>query len=193
VAQEAQDQGSADAQPGFRIDAGAVQASNDGLHANAARGMRLRVEKQLGVDHVVLRRLDKISPRHVVEILLLDKHAGAGVIDVEKTLQIGESVGAAQFFHAGVGNRYAVATGQRKNQFRLKRSLNVNMQLSLGHTLEQLGQAVGGNRVDVRFCQIHSNSKKEKPPKAAHRLRLLAPPPHGVERRLIVGISLRTH
>ena len=120
VAQKAHDQRGADAQISLRFDAGAVQAADDGLHADAPGRMRLRVEKQLGVDHIVLGCSQEVSTRHVVKILFCEQHAGARVIDIEKALQIGECVSAAQIVHAGIGKRYPIALRQRKNQFRLQ-------------------------------------------------------------------------
>ena len=85
-----------DAQLGLRVVAGAVQAVDHGLHRHAAGGVRLRVEEHLGVHHVVGRRAVEVGPGHVVEVLLLQQHAGAGVVDVQEALQVGEGVGAAQ-------------------------------------------------------------------------------------------------
>jgi hypothetical protein len=94
VAQEAQDQLGADAQFAAHRCAGAVQAADHGLHRHAARGVGLRVEEDLGVHHVVGRGALEVGPGHVVEVLLGQQHAGAGVVDVQKALQVGEGVGA---------------------------------------------------------------------------------------------------
>ena len=147
VAQEAQDQRRAHAQLVLGLLAGAVQAVDHGLHAHAARGVRLRVEEDLGVHHVVGCRTAQVGPGHVVEVLLLQQHAGAGVVDVQEALQVGEGVGAAQLLHARVGNLHAVALGQREDQLGLERALDVDVQLGLGHAAQQLGQALGGNAV----------------------------------------------
>ena len=52
--------------------------------------------------HVVGRGALQVGPGHVVEVLLLQQHAGAGVVDVQEALQVGEGVGAAQLLDAGV-------------------------------------------------------------------------------------------
>ncbi len=148
VAQEAQDQRGAHAELALRIDTGTVQAVDHGLHRDAAHRVRLRVEEHLGVHHVVGRGAFEIGPGHVVEILLLQQDAGAGVVDVEEALQVGERVGATQVFHARVGNRDAVALRQREDQLGLERALDVHVQLGLGHGAQQRGQAVGGNGGD---------------------------------------------
>jgi hypothetical protein len=56
----------------------------------------------------------EVGPGHVEEVLLLQQHAGAGVVDVQEALQVCEGVGRAQRLHAGVGQRHAVAPGQVK-------------------------------------------------------------------------------
>ena len=55
VAQEAQDQAGADAQLGLRALAGTVQAADHRADVDAARGVGLRVEEDLGMHDVVGR------------------------------------------------------------------------------------------------------------------------------------------
>ena len=141
MAQEAQDQRGAHAElaSAHRTQA-RCRPSITVSHRHAARGVRLRVEEHLGVHHVVGRGAFEIGPGHVVEILLVQQHAGAGVVDVEEALQVGEGVGAAQLFHARVGNGDAVALRQREDQLGLERALDVDVQLGLGHGAQQRGQ-----------------------------------------------------
>jgi len=120
VAQEAQDQRGADAQVCLRIDAGAVQPVDHRFHRHAAFGMGLRVEEQLGVQHVVGRGAHQVGARHVVKILLVQQYAGARVVDIEEALQVGEGIGAAQRLHVGIGQREAVALRQREDQLGLQ-------------------------------------------------------------------------
>jgi hypothetical protein len=61
--------------------------------------VRLRIEEDFRVAHIVRLGTLQIGCRHVVEVLLLQQHAGASVIDVEEGLQVGESIGRAQRFH----------------------------------------------------------------------------------------------
>ena len=145
VAQEAQDQRRRDALLGTRIGAGAVQAVDHRLHRHAARGVRLRVEEDLRVHHVVHGRPGKVGVGHVVEILLVQQHAGARVVDVQEALQVGEGVGAAQLLHAGIGQRDAVAPGQGEDHPGFERAFDVDVQLGLGAGGQQVGQAFGGN------------------------------------------------
>ena len=100
VAQEAQDQRGIDAQLCLRSLAGAVQAVDDGLAsprrarcASAGR-RRSRCASRCRPPRV------QVGPGHVVEVLLLQQHAGAGVVDVEEALQVGEGIGAAQVLDA---------------------------------------------------------------------------------------------
>ena len=107
--------------------------------------MRLRVEEQLGVHDLVGRGAPEVGHRHVEEVLFLQQHAGAGVVDVEEALQVGERVGRAQRLDARVGQRDAVALGQREDQLGLERAFDVDVQLGLGHRAQQRGQAVAGH------------------------------------------------
>jgi hypothetical protein len=133
-----------------RLHAGAVQAVNDRFDRHAARGMRLRVEEHLGVHHVVGGGALQVSPGHVEEVLLLQQHAGAGVVDVQEALQVGEGIGLAQLLDAGVGNAHAVALREREDELGLQRAFDVHVQLGLGHGAQQVGQAVGGDAVEAR-------------------------------------------
>ena len=100
---------------------------------------------------MVCSRLDEVGMRHVVEVLACQQHAGARVINVQEALQVGESIGTAQLVDAGIRKRHPIALGQRKNQLRLQRPLDVHVQLGFGHAAQQLGQAFSRNGFD----QIH--------------------------------------
>jgi hypothetical protein len=149
MAQEAEDERGAHAELRLCIDARAVQAVDHRLHRHAARGVRLRVEEHLGVHHVVGRGALQVSPGHVVEVLLFQQHARAGVVDVQEALQVGEGVGAAQFFDAGIRNGHAVALREREDQLGFERAFDVHVQLGLGHGAQQFGEAVGGDAVEA--------------------------------------------
>ena len=164
VAQEAQDQRGTDAELVLRIDAGTVQPVDHDLDVDTARRVRLRVEEHLGVDHVVGGSTLQVGPGHVVEILLFQQHAGAGVVDVQKGLQIGEGIGTAQRLDIGIGQRHAVALRQRKNQFGLQRTLDVHVQLGLGHGAQQFRETFGRNiEIGWFHCKCCSRSRKVKP------------------------------
>ena len=104
--------------------------------------VRLRVEEDLRVPHVVGRCAREVGERHVLEVLLLDQHRGAGVIDVEEALQIGEGVGRAQCLDVRVGQRDVVALGQREDQLRFERAFDMNVQFRLRHRLHQRRKAI---------------------------------------------------
>jgi len=59
----------------------------------------LRVEEDLGVADLVGPAPLQIGPGHVVEILRLEQHLRAGVVDIEKGLQVTEVVGRAHLIH----------------------------------------------------------------------------------------------
>jgi hypothetical protein len=95
--------------------------------------MRLRIEEQFGMDDVVRLGAQEIGPGHVEEVLLVQQHAGAGVVNIEKALQVGERIGGAQRVDAGIGQGHAVALGQREDQFGFQRTFDMDVQLGLGH------------------------------------------------------------
>ena len=144
--QEAQDERGADAQSGLGIAAGARQPQDHRLHGHATAGVRLWVEKQLRMHHLVGSGFFEISPGHVVKVLLLKQHTGAGVVDVQKALQVGEGIGCTQGLDAGIRQAHAIALSQLKNHLRLERALDVNMQFGFGHGPQHGRQPIGGNR-----------------------------------------------
>ena len=92
----------------------------------------------------------------------LQQHAGAGVVDVEEALQVGEGVGRAQRLDAGVGQRHAVALRQREDQLGLERALDVDVQLGLGHAraAARAGASAGWRR--SRWCSwVRSSADAE--------------------------------
>ena len=97
-----------------------MQATDDCGDADPTCGVRLWVKKQLGVHHVIASGFHEVGVCHVVKILLGDEHAGPCVIDVQKALQVGEGIGAAQGGHIGIGQLNVVALGQRKDQLGLE-------------------------------------------------------------------------
>ncbi len=129
--------------------AGPRQAGDDGADVDAALGVRLRVEEQFGMHHVVGRGALEVGPRHVEEVLLVQQHRGTGVVDVEEALQIGEGVGLAQRLDARVGQAQAVALRQREDQLGLERTFDVDVQLGLGHAAQQRRQARRVDAVEV--------------------------------------------
>ena len=82
VTQETQDQGRADG----AVLAGAMDAVDHIGDGHAARRVRLRVEEDFRVQHVIGFGAAQVGLRHVIEILLFQEHACASVINVEKRL-----------------------------------------------------------------------------------------------------------
>ena len=97
-----------------------MQTVDHRLHRHAALGVGLRVKKEFSMHHMVGRRALKVGPRHVVKVLLMQQHAGPGVVNVQKALQVGEGIGRTQRLHAGIRQRHTVALCQRNNQLGLQ-------------------------------------------------------------------------
>jgi hypothetical protein len=109
------------------------------------------------MDDVVARRTLEVGPRHGVEIVLGDQHAGAGVVDVQEALQVRERVGRAQRLDVGVRQRDLVAPGQLEDQLGLQRTLDVDVQLGLGRGTQQRQQVRTRNVGEVDW-QGHGGS-----------------------------------
>ena len=132
VAQEAHDQAGADAVASPGAVQGAGQTVDDGADRDAARGVRLRVEEDLGVPYALLLGAREVGVGEVGEVVLGAQHGHQRVVEVQERLEIGEGVGAAQLVLGGVGQRDAVALGEREGQLGLQGALDVQMQLRLG-------------------------------------------------------------
>jgi hypothetical protein len=139
VAQEAEDQLRGDAVAPLAVGEGAADAADDRLHRHAAHGVGLRVEEDLGVDHVVGGGAAQVGRGHVVEVTLGAEHVAAGVIDVEERLQIGKVVGRAQGGNVRKRQLHPVALGEGEDVIRLERALDVEVQLDLGQTADEIG------------------------------------------------------
>ena len=107
--------------------------------------MGLRIKKDLGMHHMVGGCALKVSPGQVIKILGLLQHAGPRVVNIQKTLQIGERIGLAHRSHICMGQSHLVAPCQLKHQLGLQAALDVQMQFGLGHGTQQFGQT---GRVD---------------------------------------------
>jgi hypothetical protein len=101
------------------------------LESNAAAGVGLRVEEDLGMEDILGAGLFQIGPGHVVKVLLGLQDGHALVVEVEEVLQLGELILGAQRLDRRVGQVDAVAFGEPKHGVRLDRPLDVQMQLGL--------------------------------------------------------------
>ena len=98
------------------------------------------VEKQLGMTNIVSPRALYISVGQVEEVLFGLQHGGAGVVEVEKGLQITELVSRSNGLDRLVGKCDAVALGQGEHHFRLQRAFDMQVQLGLGQTADKVIQ-----------------------------------------------------
>src|SRR5216683_3232423 len=113
---------------------------DDSLECDAATGVRLWIEEDFCVTDVVGGSAPQIGHRHVVEVALLAQDGGALVVDVEKRLQIGELIRAAQRVDRWISKPLAVSLRDLEHQLRLERSLDVNVQLGLRNPSNQIFQ-----------------------------------------------------
>ncbi len=135
-----------DAERGACVGDGAVEAVDHRRQRDAAAGVRLGVEEDLGVEDVVLSRLLQVGPGEVVEVLLADQHVHALIVEVEEALEVVEPVGRPHLLDRGVGEGDAVPFGQREHQLRLQRALDVEMQLGLGQAGDETWKVGHGTR-----------------------------------------------
>ena len=120
VAQKAEYQRGGDAELLPRRNTGAVQAIDHHGRLESMAGVGLGVKEDLGMHHVVGMGTGKIGARHVEEILLGAQHHGAGVVDVEETLQVVKNVGLPKRLHTGIRQSDAIAPCQREDHFGLQ-------------------------------------------------------------------------
>ena len=132
VAEEAHDQGRRDAELRPRPLDRPRQPRHHRLEGHAAGGVGLRVEEDLGPDHVVGLGPLQIRPGQLEKVLLVEEHGRGGVVDVQKTLQVAEGVGTPHRLGIGVGEGDAVAFADREGHLGLQRALDVEMQFGLG-------------------------------------------------------------
>ncbi len=72
--------------------AGARQTLDDGADADAALGVTLLIEEELGARHAVGGGAFEVGHHHLEEVALVDQHRGTGDTAVEKGLPVGEGV-----------------------------------------------------------------------------------------------------
>src|SRR2546423_12921653 len=102
VWKKTQDQPAADAEAIAADLERPMNPADHGVKGDAALGMRLRVEEDLGMAHVLRGGAPQVGPGQVIEILLLEQHGTAGVIYIQKRLQIAEHVGTANVVNGPV-------------------------------------------------------------------------------------------
>jgi len=164
VAQKTHDQARLDAELSPAIGDGAAQAFDHGRERNSARGVALRVEEHLDVAHVVGMRALEIGPGEVVEILLRDQHRHALIIQIEKVLQVAETICLPHRFDRRVRQANAIAPRQREHQLRLEAAFHMDVQLAFGKLRDQ-----GIDVVHLRYSRWirrlsnapHSNAMRE--------------------------------
>lgn len=123
--------------PGLGFGHARQQAGDHRVERNAARGVGLRVEHDLGMDHAIGCRAIEISRGKVVEVALGAQYFRTLIIDIEKVLQPREAVGGANLIDARERDRDLIALGQCEHQLRLEAALDMKMELSLGQASDE--------------------------------------------------------
>ena len=140
VAQEAEDQFRGDAEFSLGGLHGAEQTLDGDAERQAAVGVGLGVEEDLGVAPAIGGEASEIGHAEVVEVLLGQQHLGALVVDIQEVLQVGEGVGGPDLLDALERQLDAVALGQLEHQLGLEAALDVQMQLGLGQAPDEIGE-----------------------------------------------------
>src|SRR5262249_44207505 len=107
------------------------------LERDAARGVGLRVEEQLGVDDVVGVRAREVGHREGVEVAPVAQNAAAGVVEIEERLEVGELVGGTDGVDGGVGQADAVFWRETEHHLGFERALDVEVELDLGQAADE--------------------------------------------------------
>src|SRR5438445_12340222 len=90
--QKTEDEPTRDVEASATVLKRAMDARDHGLEGHAPIGVGLWIEEDLGVAHALGGGPHQVRPGQVVEILFLQEHSAARVIDVEERLQIAEHV-----------------------------------------------------------------------------------------------------
>ncbi len=130
----------------FRLVEGVGQPRKHRVEGDAAAGVPLRIEEHLDMAHVLLGHAREIGIGEVEEVPARVQHRHPGVVDIEEVLQRVEAVGGPDRVDIGIGQRDAVAPGERHHHLGLERPLDVKMELRLRHRRDEA----------VKPCLIHA-------------------------------------
>ena len=172
VAEEAHDEPRGESEPCLGVVERAPDAPDHGRERDAAVGVGLGVEEDLGVTHPLGVGAGKVGEREVEKVLLLEENAGPRVVDVEEVLEVREGVGRPHLFDGGIGQARSVALRNREHQVGFERALDVQVQLRLrqgGDEVTDPGVVSGGA---ARGLVVHGVGSGWPPP----ILRFVAPP-----------------
>ena len=142
MAKETQNEMGRDAMSGHGPVDGALQPVDHCGERDASGQMSLGIEEYLDMAQALAVNLGQICGGQVVKILLGAQHRHALIVEVEKILQAGKPISPAQRLHIRIGERQAVARGQREHELRLQGSFDVDMELALGQSRDVFCQVV---------------------------------------------------
>ena len=138
MTQEAQDQPVRDAEVALPRQQCAADSADHALQRDTAPRVRLRVKEDLHMDHALLMGTAKVGGGEGVEVGRVAQQVGAGVIDVQKRLQVGEPIRLPHRLDAGIRQRDAMFGRQFERHFRFQRTLDVQVQLRLGEPHDEI-------------------------------------------------------
>ena len=72
-----------------------------------------------------------------MEVALIAQHFGAGIVDIQERLQVGEAVRLAQHLDRRVAQRQPMLARQLEHHFRLERALDMQVQPSFGNCADE--------------------------------------------------------
>src|SRR5436309_2486191 len=98
-------------------------------------------------------RLAKVRHREVVEVLLGDEDIHALVVDGQEGGKAVEVVRGAHLLDRGIWQSETVASSELKLQFGLERPLDVQVQLSLGHSRDKRRQLAQRSTSPLDDCK----------------------------------------
>src|SRR5450830_1809308 len=125
----------------------------------------------------------QVGPGQVVEVLGGAQHVGALVIEVEEFLQVVEGIGLAQGVHIVPRQGDLVAFGQGKQQLRLQRAFQVQVQFCLGQGIEPVVHGLFSHQVqwvDILQMSVETLAKSAAGAAARHSCRGYRLPGNGL-------------
>ena len=113
-----------------------------GLKFDPPHGVALGVKKDLNVADLVGFCAFEIGPGQVEKVLLGQQHRHALIINIKEILKVREIICRPNRFDRIKRDRHPIALRQLKQQLRLERTLDVQVQLGLGQAVNQRGAGI---------------------------------------------------
>ena len=149
VTQEAQDEPGGDGTTARLVGDRGEEPGHERLVPDTAQEVGLGVEEDLGPHHPIAAGTVEVGPHQVVEVGFGAQDRSAGVVEVEKRLQVPEPVGGPDLLHGAVGDGHVVPPGEVQHELWAQRALDVDVQLRLGCPPQPIGErlVIGVHRI----------------------------------------------